>query len=180
MRFRNALLLFPGALVLSFACGPMGDGAAAQRQWERDYERRVRENKEATATTPAGRKLAGEELKAALSERTHLFVYETQPGGRKGRYVESVFFRPDGKLIYTNSLWAIDPNGGENDTWTVEEDRLCYLNTAMSRDPMCYTLNIREDGEIQYYVHKPGDAMHGLLTKVTTAIRNEHVLASAF
>lgn len=174
---QSRIILGVSAAFLFLSCGPMSDSAASQAAHRREVERRARAARTATAQTPPGRKVEGAELEALLRDKTHFFIYETDPSGRRGRYVESFYFRPDGRLIYTNTSWVTDSTGAEGDAWRVEGDRLCYLNSSFSSDERCYTVAVREDGRIQYSVHEPGNPMHGLLTKATDDIRAGHAVA---
>jgi hypothetical protein len=105
-----------------------------------------------------------------VSGRTHESVFERTPSGERGRYVERSYFGPDGRFIYTNSLWARDPDGREDASWRVDGPRLCIVNPAMTSEEQCYTIAVRPDGRVQYFIDAPGEETHGLLTKVPTAV----------
>jgi hypothetical protein len=39
----------------------------------------------------------------------------------------------------------------------------------MTSTEQCYTIAVRSDGHVQYFIDAPGEETHGLLTKVPTA-----------
>lgn len=122
----------------------------------------------ATNETPAGRRVMGSDLHALLNGRTHVFVYESTPDGRRERYVEWTHFRGDGRLVYLNTVWVRDESGSERNRWSVDGPRLCILNTHFSQDEQCYTIAVTADARVQYFIDRPGDPTDRLLTKVTT------------
>jgi len=158
-------------LALGGCAGSLSDNATAQRAARRERERRVRAMQAATRTTPAGERLRGDALLAAVSGRAHLFVYERTPDGRAGRYVEKLYFRADGRLVYTNTLWRTDPEGLPDDRWRLDADRLCYVNGSFERGvEHCFALSRRDDGRLQYAYAEPGGEYDGLLTRSTRAV----------
>jgi hypothetical protein len=161
---------FPGlALAIAAvvaACGPMSDSATHQRQAERERKAGVRAMQAATAQTARGREIGGDELRILVSGKTHVSQYERGPGGAQGPYIEYSWFRPDGRFVYMNSLWALDPEGKEGDAWRVDGDALCIRNSSFTSEEQCYRLALTPDGKIQYYIHQPGEDSHGLLTKI--------------
>jgi len=127
--------------------------------------------REATRTTPPGERLAGAALAAEVSGRAHLFVYERTPDGRRDRYVEKLYFRADGRLVYTNTLWRLDPEGLPEDRWRLDADRLCFENNSFERGvEHCFALSRRSDGRLQYAYAEPGGEYDGLLSRVTSAV----------
>jgi hypothetical protein len=158
-----ALLLF----VLT-AC-QYGDGAAFSREWEKDRQRRIKEMKAATAEQDRGRAVAGEELRALVSGRTHVFEYGSDPQGKQGRYVEYEYFRPDGAFVFQSTSMQREP--AANDRWRVDGNRLCIVNTWLTSEEHCFQLALLPNGRIQYFIDKPGDQTHGLLTKVTNTVQ---------
>src|SRR5262245_48233203 len=153
-----------------WACYPGSDAESFHREWEKDRQRRIAAMREATRTTPAGRRVEGAALQQLLSGRTHVFIYGTTPDGRRQRYVEFTTFRAGGQFVYRNTLWAVDPNGRPDDHWRVDGKRLCILNSAFSQVEQCYTLAVRDDAQVQYFIDRPGDQTDGLLTKVTSEV----------
>lgn len=146
------------------------DSENAVRAARAERARRVAGMQAATRETARGADVAGDALTRAVSGRTHVFTYQVTPDGRRERYVESTYFRPDGRLVYRNTLWAMDPDGRDGDHWRVDGDRLCILNGGFSSDEQCYRLAVEADGRIQYYVAEPGHEADGLLTKVTDRV----------
>lgn len=116
--------------------------------------------RQATKTTPVGRRIEGSDLQSFLSDKTHVFVYE--------KSIEWTHFRGDGRFVYLNTTWARDERGSENNTWRVDGRRLCILNTQFSQDEHCYTIAVTANGRVQYFIDQPGDPADGLLTKITT------------
>ncbi len=153
-------------------CGPFGDNAAYQRQSEKERRSRIRGMEAATEQTRRGRDIEGEELRALVSGKTHISEYERGPGGTPGPYIEYSHFRPDGFFIYMNSQWALDPNGNAGDSWRVDGNQLCILNTSLTSSELCYRLAVTAAGKIQYYIFRPGDDTDGLLTKIPDRVLN--------
>jgi hypothetical protein len=113
-----------------------------------------------------------EDLRRLVSGKTHESVYERTPSGERARYVERSYFAPDGRFVYTNSLWARDPEGREGAGWRVDGPRLCIVNPAMTSQEQCYTIALRPDGHPQYFIDAPGDETNGLLTKIPTSVHD--------
>jgi len=164
---KAAALTILSSLIL-LGCYPGSDAETFHRQREKERQRAIAAMRQATKTTAAGRRIEGSELELFLRDKTHVFAYESTPDGRRERYIESTYFRADGRFVYLNTLWARDPNGSENDKWRVDGNRLCVVNTHMSQDEHCYTLAVNPDQRVQYFIDRPGDPSHGLLTKITT------------
>ncbi|MCB1009657.1 MAG: hypothetical protein KDB94_12305 [Acidobacteria bacterium] len=170
VRLRRAFALL-ATIVLSGCAGSFSDNAIEQRAARRERERRVRAMEAATRSTPPGERLRGAALGEAVSGRAHLFVYERTPDGRAGRYVEKLYFRADGRLVYTNTLWRTDPEGLPGDRWRLDADRLCYVNDSFERGvEHCFALSRRDDGRLQYAYAEPGGEYDRLLTRSTRAI----------
>lgn len=150
-------------------CWP-SDQESFHRNWEADRARRIDGMRSATAEQARGAPVDGPELIALLEDTTHESVFERGPGGAPGPYVERSYFARGGGFVYTNSHWARDPAGREGDRWSVEGPRLCILSQWFSETPQCYTIALRPDGRIQYFVDDPERETHGLLTSVPTAV----------
>lgn len=160
-----------GLAALALAACAISDNAVEQRANRRERERRLRGMRAATQTTPPGERLLGAALAAEVAGRAHLFVYERTPDGRRERYAEKLYFRADGRLVYTNTLWRLDPEGLAEDRWRLDADRLCYVNNSFERGvEHCFTLARRSDGRLQYAYAEPGGEYDGLLTRVTDAV----------
>ena len=166
---RQLLGVLVGVMIVT-GCAPASDSVASQRKAERARRSAIRDMKTATAQTARGRAVEGEELRAMVNGKTHVFEYERGPGGRSGPYIEYSYFRPDGRFVYRNSLWALDPNGREEDAWRVDGGQLCILNTSFTSSEQCYSLAVTAAGKIQYYISQPGDDSDGLLTKIPTRV----------
>lgn len=160
-----------GLAALALVACAISDNAVEQRANRRERERRLRGMRAATRTTPPGERLVGPELVAEVSGRAHLFVYERTPDGRRERYAEKLYFRADGRLVYTNTLWRLDPEGLPEDRWRLDADRLCFVNNSFERGvEHCFALARRRDGRLQYAYAEPGGEYDGLLTRVTDAV----------
>src|SRR5262245_8408064 len=145
---------FCGALAFLLLAASVGcealrsDAENYARQERAERARRLAGMKAATEQTARGERMAGDTLVRLVSGRTHVFVYEMAPGGRPGRYVEYSYFRPDGRFVYRNNQWALEPDGRDGDSWRVDGDRVCMLNQAMSSGEHCYRLAVQADGRV--------------------------------
>jgi hypothetical protein len=148
------------------------DNASFQRAWEADRRERIAGMRAATAQTARGADVAGDDLRRLVAGKTHESVYERTPSGEHRRYVERSYFDPDGRFVYANSTWARSPDGREGARWRVDGPRLCILNPDMTSTEQCYTIAIRPDGRVQYFIDAPGEETHGLLTKIPTAVHD--------
>jgi len=146
------------------------DNASFQRAWEADREKRVAGMRAATSQSARGTDVSGEDLQRLFAGKTHESVFARTPSGERGRYVERSYFAPDGRFVYTNSLWARDADGRDGAHWRVDGPRLCILNPDMTSTEQCYTIAVRPDARVQYFIDAPGEETHGLLTKVPTAV----------
>src|SRR5262245_8974906 len=124
----------------------------------------------ATAEQSRGADVVGEDLRRLVAGKTHESIFVQTPSGQRQRYVERSYFAADGRFIYTNSLWARDPGGREGARWRVDGARLCIVNPDMTAEEQCYTIAVRPDGRVQYFIDEPGDETHGLLTKIPTSV----------
>jgi len=146
------------------------DNAAFQRAWEKDRQERIAGMRAATAQQSRGVDVVGENLRRLVAGKTHESVFTRTPSGERQRYVERSYFDPAGRFIYTNSLWARDPQGRANAHWRVDGARLCIVNPDMTTEEQCYTVAVRPDGRVQYFIDAPGEETHGLLTKIPTTV----------
>lgn len=168
---RRAWLLAVVAVAATVGCEAFrSDAENFSRQRQAERARAAAGMRAATEQTARGADVAGDALTRLVSGRTHVFEYGSAPGGRKTRYVEYTYFRPDGGFVYRNTEWATDPAGRGGDHWRVEDARLCILNGGFSADERCYRLAVQPDGRVQYYVAEPGNETDGLLTKITDRI----------
>lgn len=159
------------ALLLAGALGCWeSDNETFHRARERERRSRLAGMRSATREIERGRDLAGDELSKFLVDSTQVSVFDRAPSGQAMRYVEHCYFASDGRFVYHNTIWAREPEGREGSRWWIEGPRLCILNLDMSRDPACYAIALRPDGRPQYYIDRPGDESHGLLTKIPTAV----------
>ena len=172
-RLRGSLAASVLAASALGACdATLSDNATFQRHRRAERARRIDGMRSATAQTRTGTRLEGEALRALLTGRTHVSVFERTPSGRKARYVERRHYGSDGRFIYVNSEWATDPGGNPADRWRVDGSRLCVLNHALSRDEHCYTVALTPEGHVQFFIDEPGSDAHGLLTSVVRTIED--------
>ena len=159
------------ALLVASGCWE-SDNASFQRAWRAERQKRVAGMRAATAQQARGTDVTGDELRTLVSGKTHESVFERTPSGEKRRYVERSYFSPDGRFIYTNSSWVRDPEGREGARWRVDGARLCIVNPDFTSEEQCYTIAVRPDGRVQYFVDEPGDDTDGLLTKIPTSVHD--------
>lgn len=160
-----------GFVLLHVASGCWeSDTASFRRASEADRRERIAGMRAATATQARGTDVVGDDLLRLVSGHTHESVFERTPSGEHRRYVERSYFAPDGRFVYTNSSWARSPDGREGARWRVEGPRLCIVNPDMTSAEQCYTIALRPDGRVQYFIDAPGEETHGLLTKIPTAV----------
>jgi len=161
--------LFGLVLLVASGCWE-SDSESFRRAWEADRRERIAGMRAATAQSERGTDVSGEDLRRLVADKTHESVYERTPSGEQQRYVERSYFGPDGRFIYTNSAWARDPGGREGAHWRVDGPRLCILNPDMTSTEQCFTIAVRPDGRVQYFIDAPGQETNGLLTKIPTAV----------
>ena len=147
------------------------DAENAQRRAAAEHARRVAAMQEATRQTPAGTPVAGDDLRALVRGRTHVSIYEQSPGGRHERYVEYFYFRPDGRLVYVNTLWATRAEAEPGDRWRVDGPRLCLVNRWLGPEERCYDIAVTPAGRVQWFIDRPGTDVHGLLTRVVDVVQ---------
>jgi hypothetical protein len=159
------------AVVALSACDALySDSENFQRRARAEREVRLAGMRAATAQTPAGRRLEGEELRGLLAGKTHVSVFEQTPSGRHARYVEYRYYAAGGPFVYMNTEWATDPAGNPHDHWRVDGARLCVLNHAFGEDEHCYAVALAADGAVQFFIDDPGSEYHGLLTSVVRIV----------
>ena len=148
------------------------DNASFQRARRAERRERIAGMQAATARTTRGVDVAGEDLRRLVSGKTHESIFERTPSGERRRYVERSHFAPDGRFVYTNSTWARSPEGRDGARWRVDGPRLCIVNPDFTSTEQCYTIAVRPDGRVQYFIDEPGDETHGLLTKIPTTVHD--------
>src|SRR5258708_31661638 len=107
----TSLATFVRQMFLLSATGALFAGCEAfhsdsenfSRQRTAELRERVAGMRVATQQTPKGASLSGPALVALLSGKTHVSVFETFPDGRRGRYVEYRYYRPDGRFVFLAS-----------------------------------------------------------------------------
>lgn len=124
----------------------------------------------ATSQTTAGRRLEGQALTDLLSGRTHVSEFQSDPSGRRARYVEYRYYAAGGHFVYLNNEWALDPAGNPEDRWRIDGPRLCVQSHAFGQDEHCYTVAVAPDGAVQFFIDEPGSEHHGLLTSVVRIV----------
>jgi len=159
------------AVLAMSACDALrSDSENFQRRARAERERRLAGMRAATAQTPVGRRLEGEDLRRLLEGKTHVSVFEQTPSGRDARYVEYRHYAAGGRFVYVNTEWATAPAGNPDDRWRVDGARLCVLNHAFGQDERCYDVAVAPDGAVQFFIDDPGSQYHGLLTSVVHVV----------
>jgi hypothetical protein len=108
-------------------------------------------------------------LLTLLPGRTHVFEYGSLPNGKPGRYVVYQHYADGGRLVFRDN-WVAAMSAGSADRWRIDGSRVCLTIAFYGSDERCYTISLRPDGQLGYYIHNPGDPAHGLLTMETTRI----------
>lgn len=142
----------------------MGDGAYSSSV-------ALRRAKEADAALPKGRPVAGAEISALLTGRTHVFhqVINDWNGKKVGEGDNCFHFQPGGRLTIAELgfPWGDHLNDG---TWSVEGDVLTIVDPYRGGRRRDFTLAVAMGGQIQYRLHSPGGAAHGLVEKLTDSV----------
>jgi hypothetical protein len=120
-------------------------------------------SRQATAAQP----LSGDALLRTLSGNSH--VSEFRKAADAKPYLTSYhYFRPDGvRDTYARRTSDFEAVG----SWQVKQNLLCVSETTATNDSNCFTLKVTVSGVIQYWMHKPGDPFHGLLSANVEIVR---------
>jgi hypothetical protein len=138
---------------------------AAMREW-------VRSSRIASAQAAPANPVVGDALVALLSGKTHVHEYRTRSEDATPYLVTYAYFRADGRYIFLDTQFRERPDEAPADRWRVDGQVLCITTNYLSVSTDCYTVRREAAGQLQYWIHKPGDQTDGLLTMNVNIVRS--------
>ena len=173
----SAGLLCTTALLAAMAlsgCVEMfySDNANAQRQRAREIQQALVGNREASRQALPAQPVGGDALQRLLAGKTHVSEYRKRVEDAKPYYTVYDFFRPDGSFLSLNTSWRRDPATASVGRWNVAGEVLCITEMNGDSQDHCFTIRQEASGAIQYWIHRPGDPFHGLITSRVHLVRD--------
>lgn len=147
-------------------CTFKSDSEYFSDQRNRAREQNLRDMRLSTRQTPRGTDLAGDALVAALADKTLVKRYpNTSFGSVRVDYVVRRYFVPDGRLILSEEPYSLhSPSSFKVEhRWRVDGERLCLQEPPAPEEWRCYRLARAADGELQWFIDRPGDDYDGLI-----------------
>ena len=166
------VLLFAAATVSS-GCMEMlrSDAANFGRQRAQARAAALVGNRQASHQAAPARMLAGDELTRLLAGRTQVSEYRKSVSDAQPYYAVYAYYGADGRYLWLNTYEQSDPATTPWGTWQVQGEVLCVTQQRGEADPHCYTVRLESGGTVQYWIHRPGDAFHGLITASVDIVR---------
>jgi hypothetical protein len=169
------------ALVLSLllsslllpACTDMlhSDAQNASRRSAEARQSALRSMQLSSAQAVAAVPVKGEALVQLLSGNSHVEAFRKRADDARPYLTSYDYFGPDGSFIRRDTHARRTPAYQEVGRWQVKAETLCLAMKHRESEPDCYSLRQAADGTIQYWIHKPGDPFHGLLTRNVKIVR---------
>jgi len=115
--------------------------------------------------------MEGPALVQLLSGNTHVNAFRKRSEDIKPYITYYDYYGPDGTFIGRDTHSRRTVNYQDVGSWKVSADSLCISVQSIQEEESCYTIRLAPDGVIQYWIHKPGDPFHGLLTRNVEIVR---------
>jgi hypothetical protein len=98
--------------------------------------------------------------------------YRRRTGDEMPYRVSYAYFRADGRYVFLDTHSRRNADAYPGDRWRVAGEVLCIATMSTGVDEQCYVLRQENGGAIQYWIHKPGDISHGLITASVRIVRS--------
>jgi len=115
--------------------------------------------------------MEGQALMQLLSGNTHVEPYRKRSEDARPYITHYDHYGADGTFIGRDTHSRKTAAYQDVGRWKVTADLLCISLKSRMAEESCYTVRLAPDGAIQYWIHKPGDLFHGLLTRNVTIVR---------
>jgi hypothetical protein len=167
-------LLLLALMSLSSGCVEMlySDNQNAQRQHARQMREWLAASQSASRQAAPAKPVIGDALVKLLTGQTHVIEYRRRTGDEMPYRVSYAYFRADGRYVFLDTHSRRNADSSPGDRWRVADDALCIAAMSVGVDEQCYVLKQEAGGAIQYWIHKPGDVSHGLITSNVTIVRS--------
>lgn len=165
--------LVPLLLALSStACSTLySDAQNAGRRSDQARQEAERAMKQASRQAVSAQPVGGEALVRLLAGNSHVQVYVKRSSDIRPYFTSYNYFASDGRFIARDTYSKRAPPYEGKGHWRVEKDRLCITTQSEGTDAGCFRIRLAADGAIQYWIHNPGGAYDGMLTKNITDVR---------
>lgn len=157
-------------LLVTAACTDMlySDSQNSARRSAQARESAIASMKTSSSQAVAAQPVTGQALEQLLSGNTHVKAYRKRSGDAKPYLTQYDYYAPDGTFIGRDTHGRRTAEYQDKGQWKVAGETLCITKRG---DQNCYTIRLAPDGTIQYWIHKPGDPFHGLLTRNIDEVR---------
>ena len=164
-------MLVTAATALTGCAALRSDSANAARQSARARSDALISNQTASRQAAPAQPVTDDALRRLLSGNSHVNEYRRAVADVKPYFTSYQYFGPDGVYIVRDTYSRRTDGYEAVGRWRVNQNVLCVDETGSTNEPECYTLKITTKGVIQYWIYKPGDPFHGLITSSLDIIR---------
>jgi hypothetical protein len=164
-------VLVTAATAITGCAALRSDSANAGRQNARARSEALIANQIASREAAPAQSVTDDALRRLLSGNSHVNEYRRAVTDVKPYFTSYQYFRPDGAYI-ARDTYSRRADGYEAvGRWQVDHNVLCVQVSRSNSSPECYTIKVTAKGAIEYWIHKPGDPFHGLITASVNIIR---------
>jgi hypothetical protein len=158
-------------VLMAMGCAEMrySDSQNAGRQSEKARQAALASMKVSSSQAEAAQQVTGPALAQLLSGNTHVQAFRKRSEDPKPFLTRYDYYAPDGTYIGSDTHARRTTQYQEVGRWKVTEQVLCI---ARHSDEACYTIRLASSGAVQYWIYKPGDPFHGLLTRNIRDVRS--------
>lgn len=128
-------------------------------------------NEIASKQAAAALAVSGDALARMLAGKSHINEYRKSATDAKPYFTTYHYFSPDGQYVSRDTYSRRSVEFQTVGRWSVIENVLCVNEQSETDTAQCFTLKVTDGGVIQYWIHKPSDASHGLLTSTVEIVR---------
>jgi len=156
---------------MTAGCAEMlySDSQNAGRQNAQARQAALASIKLSSSQADAAQQVTGPALAQLLSGNTHVQAFRKRSEDPKPFLTRYDYYAPDGTYIGRDTHSRRTTAYQEVGRWKVTEEALCI---AKQSEEACYTIRLASSGAVQYWIYKPGDPFHGLLTRNIRDVRS--------
>ena len=147
------------------------DSANALRRAEGARQEALESSRIASGQAHLAQPVSGAALVRLLSGNTHVSEFRRRTSDAKPYFTTYQYFGPDGVFIARDTWSRRTPAYQAVGRWRVNDAVLCMTENNGPGSEGCYTVRLQSDGVIQFWIHKPGDPFHNLITSSVRIIR---------
>ena len=173
LKTTKQLMVIVTVIVIMTGCAEMlrSDSANAFHNNARAHREALIGNQTASSQAAPAQTVGDEAVRRMLSGNSHVSEYRKAVADAKPYFTTYKYFGPDGIYISRDTYSRRTDTYEAVGRWQIKQNLLCVNERNETEDPRCYTLKVTANGVIQYWIHKPGDPFHGLITSNIEIVR---------